>query len=150
MIPPNAYRLDGFFMAFVAFTYDLMNGSETWSSMWCSLHIWLNVGRHWLDKRVLMLWLQFSRPRTITPFSDFRCSCRFQKRTDISVFFYFFFHLEFVWEHKKWGPKIFFLLLKGGFIVLLQRISFGYGFLLEEKLLSRRVNVLSWNILNSA
>lgn len=29
-------------------------------------------------------------------------------------------------------------------------ISFGYGFLLEEKLLSRRVNVLSWNVLNSA
>lgn len=56
----------------------------------------------------------------IIPFSNFRCSYQFQKENgDIS----FFFTWNSFGSTKKLGPKIFFLLLKGGFVVLLQRIS---------------------------
>ncbi|OJJ87645.1 uncharacterized protein ASPGLDRAFT_976616 [Aspergillus glaucus CBS 516.65] len=73
-----------------------------------------------------------------------------EENRDISVFS-FFFHLEFVWEHKKIGSKNFLFIVQGWFCRLAPtHILFSYGFLLEEKLLSRRANVLSWNVLNSA
>lgn len=125
MIPPNAYRLDGFFMAFVAFTYDLMNGSETWSSMWCSLHISLDVDRHWMDKRSLCSDYSWEDRIRLLLFQISAVLVGFRRE---QRYFGFLFLSFFTWNSfgstKKLGLKIFFLLFKGGFVVLLQRISY--------------------------
>lgn len=154
MIPPNAYRLDGFFMAFVAFTYDLMNGSETWSSMWCSLHISLDVDRHWMDKRSLCSDYSWGDRIRLLLFQISAVLVGFRREQRYFGFFFFFYLSFFTWNSfgstKKLGPKIFFI-VQGWFCRLAPtHILFGYGFLLEEKLLSRQANVLSWNVLNSA
>lgn len=151
MIPPNAYRLDGFFMALVAFTYDLMNGSEAWSSMWCFTSYFTGCRPPLNRQMVLMLWLQLRRPHTYYSFFRFPLFLSVsEENTDISVFHFFLFHLEFVWEHKKIGSKNFFICSRVVFSSRSNAYLIWLLLFVGGKVASRRANILPWNVLNSA